>query len=101
MRFVPSCPKILLNLKLSLKELIFNVLVKNLPVLYLHIERFKNCVFNFKVNNKDKRIAFLESQLSELGHRLTLKDAECECHLWKLEMLMQQNRVTVLLFNAF
>ncbi|GIX95499.1 uncharacterized protein CEXT_802331 [Caerostris extrusa] len=47
---------------------------------------------------KDKKIRFLESQLSELKHQLSMKEAECECHLWKLEMLMQQNRNRVQIF---
>ncbi|KAF8784974.1 hypothetical protein HNY73_010577 [Argiope bruennichi] len=41
---------------------------------------------------RGKRIRFLESQLSELRHQLSMKEAECECHLWKLEMLMQHNK---------
>ncbi|KFM64254.1 hypothetical protein X975_15719, partial [Stegodyphus mimosarum] len=40
---------------------------------------------------KDKKIALLESHVSELQHQLTSKDAECEIHLWKLGILMQQN----------
>ncbi|GFT76525.1 uncharacterized protein NPIL_534721 [Nephila pilipes] len=47
---------------------------------------------------KNEKINFLESQLSELRHQLSIKDAECECHLWKLEMLMQQNRNRVQMF---
>ncbi|KAG8196251.1 hypothetical protein JTE90_023807 [Oedothorax gibbosus] len=47
---------------------------------------------NQKGDNKDKRIALLESQVSELEHRLNLKTSECECHIWKLEMLIKQNQ---------
>ncbi|CAL1298665.1 unnamed protein product [Larinioides sclopetarius] len=51
-----------------------------------------NELFPLKLLERDKKIRFLESQLSELRHQLSMKEAECECHLWKLEMLMQQNK---------
>ncbi|GFY56214.1 uncharacterized protein TNIN_51301 [Trichonephila inaurata madagascariensis] len=53
---------------------------------------------NKELLERNKQISILESQLSELRHQLSMKDAECECHLWKLEMLMQQNRNRVQIF---
>ncbi|XP_035219639.1 uncharacterized protein LOC118192737 isoform X2 [Stegodyphus dumicola] len=49
---------------------------------------------------KDKKIALLESHVSELQHRLTSKDAECETHLWKLGILMQQNQNRTDVFHS-